>query len=107
MRGKRIVNEQGCRRIKQVSGDISAEVTSKWRYEQVQDGIIQISGEKVLQAKFKCFEVRETWGICRRAIVSIRPLGSEQGEAGGKMRLKRVLVPVYTLSDHKEPFMLF
>lgn len=34
--GKRIVNEQGCRRIKQVSGDIPAEVTSKWRYEQVQ-----------------------------------------------------------------------
>ena len=57
--------------------------------------------------KYKCHEVRETWGICRRATVSLWPQGSEQGEAGGKMRLKRVLVPVYNLSCHKELFMLF
>lgn len=94
MPDKRIVNEQGCSRIKQVRGAISAEVTSKWTYEQSAGwNHSDIRGESIASkgnGKYKCHEVRDTCGVCRRATVSIRPLGKEKGETGGKMRLKRV-----------------
>lgn len=51
MPDKRIVNEQGCSRIEQVRGDISPEVTSKWRYEQSAGWNHSAIRGEVLQAK--------------------------------------------------------